>query len=143
MIFITSSFSLLVIVSGMFLLAKTQKDNLSNFFKYVSYFVIIVGFLNLFFGGVHMLMRSFHQHYAAEMHHGKKYKHGKHKRDKVMIYKNMSCDNEMINEDHHQMSGNYDCEMEKEKCMKTGMMEGKSCCKEKMIIKKDTLIIKK
>lgn len=39
--------TLLVITGGMFLLAKTQKENLGNLFKYVSYFIIIAGFLAL------------------------------------------------------------------------------------------------
>lgn len=39
--------TLLVITGGMFLLAKTQKENLGNLFKYISYFVIVVGFLAL------------------------------------------------------------------------------------------------
>ena len=55
------SLALLVIVAGMFLLAKTSKDNLGKFFKIVSYFVIISGFLVIFcsitYGIVRMKMR--------------------------------------------------------------------------------------
>jgi energy-coupling factor transporter transmembrane protein EcfT len=150
MILIVSSFSLLVIVAGMFLLAKTQKDNLSNFFKYVSYFVIIVGFLNLFAGGVHMILGHFYKQCAMEyeMQHGKKSKHGKHA--KMMMFKHMSGEDGMMNEEKCMMMNDEKCSMGKEKCMDMekcgesgGMMNGKSCCKEKMMMKKDTVIIKK
>ena len=47
MILIATSLSLLAIVAGMHLLAKTKKEDLGKFFKYVSYFVIVVGFLSI------------------------------------------------------------------------------------------------
>ncbi|MGZ4055907.1 MAG: hypothetical protein ACXVPM_13445, partial [Bacteroidia bacterium] len=62
MVLITSSFSLLVIVAGMFLLAKTQKEGLSNMFKYVSYFVIGCGFFSLFAGGAVFVIKRCMMH---------------------------------------------------------------------------------
>jgi hypothetical protein len=145
MILIASSFSILVIVAGMFLLAKTQKDNLSNFFKYISYFVIIFGFLSLFAGAAHFVMRHFYNQCAMQyqMEHGKKSKHHK----KMMIYRNFSGEDGMMNEEKCMMINGEKCSMGKEKCMDMEMsgpggMNGKSCCKDKMM-KKDTIIIKK
>lgn len=37
-------FALLVIIAGMFLLAKTKKEDLGRFFKFISYTVVISGF---------------------------------------------------------------------------------------------------
>ncbi len=45
MLLIQCSVSLLVVYAGMKLLAKTQKETLGNFHKYVSWFLIIMGFL--------------------------------------------------------------------------------------------------
>lgn len=45
------SMTLIAIVAGMLLLAKTQKDNLGSIYKAVSYFVIITAFLG-FLGGL-------------------------------------------------------------------------------------------
>ena len=66
MILIASSFALLVIVAGMFLLAKTQKEGLSNMFKYVSYFVIACGFFSLFAGGAGFIIRKCMMHCRME-----------------------------------------------------------------------------
>ncbi len=44
------SITLIAIVAGMLLLAKTQKDNLGTIYKVISYFVIISGFLALICG---------------------------------------------------------------------------------------------
>lgn len=41
------SLALLAIVAGMFLLAKTRAEALGKFFKFVSYTVIVAGFLCL------------------------------------------------------------------------------------------------
>lgn len=153
MILIASSVSLLVIVAGMFLLAKTQKDNLSNLFKYVSYFVIIVGFLNLFYGGIHFIMKQCSRHYAAEMKHYKKYD----KHDKMMMYQQMHCADGMMDPGKCGMMGHGKCgmmdqgkcSMHQEKCMEMGNftepgnMQEKACCRGKIVVKKDSVIIKK
>lgn len=44
------SLTLIAIVAGMLLLAKTQKDNLGNIYKAISYFVIITSFLGFLAG---------------------------------------------------------------------------------------------
>src|SRR4051812_43753689 len=41
------SLCLISLASGMFLLGKTNKDNLSLFFRVISYFIIVVSFLTL------------------------------------------------------------------------------------------------
>lgn len=45
MILIATSLSLIAIAAGTFLLAKTKNEALGGFFKFVSWFVILVGFL--------------------------------------------------------------------------------------------------
>lgn len=45
MILIGLSLALLVIVAGMFLLAKTKKDDLGSVFRFTSYFTITIGVL--------------------------------------------------------------------------------------------------
>ena len=47
MLLIATALSLLAITAGMFLLAKTKKEELGNFFKYASYFVVTAAFLCL------------------------------------------------------------------------------------------------
>ncbi|MBI5219539.1 MAG: hypothetical protein HY958_11465 [Bacteroidia bacterium] len=42
-------FALLVVILGMFLLAKTRSENLGKFFGFVSYFVIVFGFVMILF----------------------------------------------------------------------------------------------
>lgn len=54
-ILISISVSLLVIVAGMLLLAKTRKEDLGNMFAFTSYSVITIGlliFLGSFIGGI-------------------------------------------------------------------------------------------
>ena len=53
--------ALLVIVAGMKLLAQTSKDNLGNLYKYVSWFVIVMGFLCLLCTGMHCAMKCCHR----------------------------------------------------------------------------------
>ena len=62
MCIIAFTLGLLVIVAGMKLLAQTQKDNLGNLFKYVSWFVIVMGFLSLLGTGLHCAMNCCHRH---------------------------------------------------------------------------------
>lgn len=77
-ILISVSVSLLVIVAGMLLLAKTKKDDLGNMFSFASYSVITIGllvFLGSFIGGVmhHCKARQGKGHcgYSAKQgHHG-------------------------------------------------------------------------
>ena len=143
MILIAASMSLLVIIAGMFLLAKTQKENLSNLFKYVSYFVILVGFLNLFGGGAFFVMKRCMQHCMSKSqdHCGKK--DSCHKKSKK------SCSRmEMCEEGGECEEGRAQMCIEKRMVINgEGMSEGcekgceKPCCKGKMM-KKDSIVIK-
>jgi hypothetical protein len=49
MLLIAFGIALLVIVAGIKLLIHIQKETLGNFYKYVSWFVVTMGFLMLFF----------------------------------------------------------------------------------------------
>lgn len=149
MIIIACSLSLLAIVSGMFLLAKTQKDNLSNMFKYVAYFVIIAGFFHVVVGGALFTMRTIYncgaEHFKME--NTCEGMHGKHMKNKKCKRMSMSCDK----------MGDENCEkgmmMNEGKCMETGKdccanMKGmkdekSSCMKGNMMMKKDSVVIKK
>ncbi len=62
MLLIAFALTLIAIVAGMKLLAQTKKDNLGNLFKYVSWFVIIAGFLSILFIGVcHIKLHFMHK----------------------------------------------------------------------------------
>ncbi len=62
MICIAIPLALLVIVAGMKLMAQTQKDGLGNLYKYVSWFVVVMGFLFLMCAGLHCAMKCCHRH---------------------------------------------------------------------------------
>ncbi len=144
MILIASSISLLVIIAGMFLLAKTQKENLSNFFKYVSYFVILAGFLNLFGGGLFFIAKTCIRHCNSQSqmnwdNYGNCKKH-----EKGCSYMEMCKDGEnMCEEEGTEMCVEKrivsNCQEMKEECKKG---EATTCCKDKMM-KKDSIVIKK
>jgi hypothetical protein len=145
MILIASSFALLVIVAGMFLLAKTQKDGLSNMFKYVSYFVIGCGFFSLFAGGTLFIIRKcmMHCQMQNEMNCERNYEHCSHwKHHGKSCGKEKECDEdggmcirkEIMIRDGEGMNGEA-CEG------KEGM--GKDCCKKMMMMKKDSMMMKK
>lgn len=134
--------SLLVIIAGMFLLAKTQKENLSNLFKYVSYFVILVGFLNLFGGGALFMAKKCMKHCMnqSQGHCGKKDDCCKHKKSKKSCSRMEMCEegDEMCEEgegmciEKRIVINGEECEMGAKK----------DCCKDKMA-KKDSVVIKK
>lgn len=130
-----AALSLLVIVAGMFLLAKTQKENLSNMFKYVSYFVVFSGFVILFGGGMFTVVKKCVRHMKNSQSHceGGNECSSKHKSCSRME----GCEEggEMRIEKRIVINGE---EMECEE----GKAEGKDCCKDKMM-KKDSIIIKK
>jgi len=62
MLLIAFALALLVIVAGMKLLINTKKEMLGNFYKFVSWFVIVMGFLMLLFtccsGMCHMCFKK-------------------------------------------------------------------------------------
>lgn len=142
------SFALLLIAiaAGMFLLAKTNKDNLGNFFRFVSWFIIVSGLLGVLFCGMTCMFCIC----CPGMEH-----------EKMMMFRHGpgTCDENMQwGERHMMMKKFYDddeCPMMKKNCCK-GEEEG-NCCKEEgekngccdkgncdknMKIKKDTVIIK-
>lgn len=152
MILIASSLSLLAIVAGMFLYAKTIKEELNRFFKIVSLFIIIVGFLNLFAGSAYFMMKkiyTFGAYYHNMGNHGYGHHGNKMKKQKNMHMKfDRMCDE------------NYECRrkamccgemmvMETSECCPSGMgmdrmMKDKSSCMpDKMMIKKDSVIMKR
>lgn len=152
MILIASSLSLLAIVAGMFLYAKTIKEELNRFFKIVSLFIIIVGFLNLFAGSAFFMMKkiyTFGAYYHNMGNHGYGHHGNKMKKQKNMHMKfDRMCDE------------NYECRrkamccgemmvMETSECCPSGMgmdrmMKDKSSCvPDKMMIKKDSVIMKR
>ena len=57
MILIATALSLIAIVFGMFLLAKAKSETLGKFFKLVSWFVIVMGFLCLLCLGIRCVKR--------------------------------------------------------------------------------------
>ena len=57
MLLIACALSLLAIAAGMMLLAQTKKENLGNLFKYVSWFIVIMGFLCIICIGCRSAMR--------------------------------------------------------------------------------------
>lgn len=57
MLLIACALSLLAIAAGMMLLAQTKKENLGNLFKYVSWFIVIMGFLCIVCIGCRSAMR--------------------------------------------------------------------------------------
>jgi hypothetical protein len=145
MIIVASLLALLVIVAGMFLLAKTQKEGLSNMFKYVSYFVIGCGFFSLFAGGTIFIISRcmMHMQKQHEMNEEKNFEHCSHWK-----HHGESCEREegeeeggncirkeIIIRDGEEMNGES-CEG------KEGMKGEKECCK-KMMMKKDSVVIKK
>jgi hypothetical protein len=140
MILIASSFSLLVIVAGMFLLAKTQKEGLSNMFKYVSYFVIGCGFFSLFAGGTVFIIKRCMMHCQMQnrMNCERNYEHYSHWKHEGSCGREDDEDGEkcirkeIIIRDGQEMNGT---------CEKDGMGEEKECCKKMM--KKDSVIIRK
>lgn len=61
MILISFSLALIAIVFGAKLLAQSQKDNLAALYKYLSWFVIVVGFLVLLCDGARGLLAVSHR----------------------------------------------------------------------------------
>ena len=142
MLLISSSVSLIAIVAGMFLYAKTIKDGLNRFFKFVALFIIIIGFFNFFLAEAFFSVKSIYKyakhHDKMKMkcneHHGSKmekqcYKYG------ACDVKSDSCEDKMM-AGHEMMEGKHCCLMMDAK----NMMHGKSShMKCDMIIKKDSL----
>ena len=61
------SLALLALVAGMLLLNKTKKETLGNFYKFVSWFVIVLAFLSILCIGARSAMRCCPMHREMEM----------------------------------------------------------------------------
>jgi hypothetical protein len=61
------SLALLALVAGMMLLNQTKKENLNNFYKFVSWFVIVIAFLSILCVGARSAMRCCPMHREMEM----------------------------------------------------------------------------
>lgn len=152
MILVASSLSLLAIVAGMFLYAKTIKDELNRFFKIVSLFIIIVGFLNLFAGSAFFMVKGIYKfskyHHNLQKggygHHGNKMKKQKymHMKSDKMCDENYECRKKVMCCDEMMA-------METDDCCPSGMgmkrmMKDKShCMPGKTMTRKDSIIMKK
>lgn len=138
MIVVASSLSLLAIVAGMFLYAKTVKDNLNQFFKIVAFFIVIVGFINLFIGSAFIMMEKIYMHHQKM----EKKSHGYHGK-KMKKHMQMSCEG-MDNCNEMGMMGGKECKMVmmKSKDCCPSMMAKESCMKTDMMMMKDSMMKK-
>lgn len=152
MILVASSLSLLAIVAGMFLYAKTIKEELNRFFKIVSLFIIIVGFLNLFAGSAFFMLKKIYMvgAYYHNMggrgygHHGDKMKKQKymHMKHDKMGYENYECRRKAMCCNEMKAMVNDDC-CSSGMAMNRMMKDKSYCMPGKMMIKKDSIILKK
>jgi hypothetical protein len=67
MILIAISFSLLALVAGMYLLDKTKKEGLGNFYNVISWIVIVVSILTLLCSLTRGCMRMMDRHHMERM----------------------------------------------------------------------------
>jgi hypothetical protein len=122
MILIPASLTLIALAGGMFLLAKTNKDNLGIFFKIISLFIIIGSFMNFGAIGIRCAMQ-FHNPGMGmdmDMQHGMMMKQYEKKMFKKMHGWEMGG--------HHGMMDGYSgCSEMKEHC---GNMECNDCMKD-------------
>lgn len=123
MLLIACTLALLVIVAGMKLMAQTQKDNLGNLYKYVSWFVVVMGFLCLLCVGMHCAMRCCHKHERMNRH--------------CEMYMHEGCDGGMMNCNRGMMGGcmmHQGCDemMGNSNCNMSGSCNNMGNCKEDM-----------
>ena len=149
MLLIASSISLLAIVAGVFLYAKTIKDNLNRRFKAVACFVVVVGFLNLFaahafFTGMCIYkMAAYHNRMEMGWGHqyGMKMKGCNHNNSGCEGMCGGNCEDKMMKKHWKKMmmmEGKEDCGMMAGMKYEKEMMEDKECMKGKM--KKDSVM---
>lgn len=152
--FVSLALLLTAIAAGMFLLAKTNKDGLSNFFRFVSWFIIVSGFIGLLLCGLMCICRMCchgggggcdRPDKMMMMHQGMRGGEGECMMqggmNKEVCIKKMECEGEM---NCHGMK--KECCKEEGKCEKSGEgckdEKGGDCCKDQMKTKKDTVIVK-
>ena len=150
--FVSLALLLMAIAGGMFLLAKTNKDNLGNFFRFVSWFIIVSGFMGLLLCGLMCICRmcchggGMDQERMMMMHQNMRFNEGCERGEG-------NCNGQIIIKKFGN-EGEMNCPGMKGECEKGGEcckeMKGTDCCKggEKeckmeMEMKKDTVIIKK
>ena len=144
------SFALLLVAlaAGMFLLAKTNKDNLGNLFRFVSWFIIVSTFLGIIGCGMCCMLRMcchsnmdrntmMYDRCGMNQDCGGMMPGNFNKKIMIRDWDEKECDG---------MKGN--CEMKGGCEMKGSCEKGGSCCmdgmKEKnMDLKKDSVVIKK
>lgn len=84
-LFVTISFTLLVMLASLFYLMRVRRENAGPFFRFSGWIIFAAAsvlFLFLIFKGVKRLMRHDHRdHRAMQMHHEGKRAHGKMKGD--------------------------------------------------------------
>ena len=156
------SLTLLALVAGMYLLAKTKKEELGNFFRWISYFVIASSLICFACCLCHGLCGAWCRSHCPDggMEEcrggmGMDCGHGGGMRIEKHIRMGGGCEDRMEREECMGMSGcckgmgRGKCgdheEMEMHGCKEGGM---KNCCKgheegEEKEIKKDTIVIKK
>lgn len=132
---------LIALTSGMFLLAKTKKDNLGTFHNIIAWFVIVLSITCLAYCGIRIITGAGHNmHKEKEIiingmggtEHMMRMNHGKHN---MMEIEEDCC--KMKNREGQ-------CNNIEMNCCKTKMNKEDDCRKNKKIeCKKDSVIIKK
>jgi len=102
MMHISLCVTLLTLIAAMYLLAKTKKESLGSFFKWVSYAVIVITILMFVAEFVHGMMRMGHR----RMHKEVRIEMNDSAHHKMMMMKDGDDDDDMEdNEEMHGMRG--------------------------------------
>jgi hypothetical protein len=138
---IAISLLLISLTAGMWLLYKTQKENLNTFFKVVSWFVIVASFLTMICCGMRCMFCS----YSAKYECGGMQQCGMNMSRCGMrsamcmapcCHKMMFCKGE---DDECEMMGKGCCKEGKEECEKECCKKSAGKCGMKMEMKKDSV----
>jgi Spy/CpxP family protein refolding chaperone len=118
MILISVSLALLAVTAGMFLLAKTRKESLGIFFKAISYFIIIAGFLIICLGLIgaftRMIMRKTHPTENHECHTHHQYHKAAFKRhQRIGRWNKMQNSDEIHGEEGYLHNDGYEWEIKR------------------------------
>lgn len=134
---------LISLTAGMWLLYKTQKENLNTFFKVVAWFVIVVSFLTMICCGVRGMMF----HCMAKQECGGMQQYGMNMNGWGMgkgmcmmrAHKMMMCKG---GDEECEMMGKGCCKKRKEMCEKECCKKDAAKCGMKMELEKDTVVKK-
>ena len=140
---------LLSLTGGMFLLYKTQKENLNAFFKVVAWFIIVVSFCSMICCAMRCIMRGCLQREECREMEGCERYGGMNKH--MMMYRGEDEGGCEMMEGRGCCKGKMECSEEEEECEESGQAGKKCCdkdpkkCEMKMDMKKDsvTAILKK